>query len=1387
MTLQAYLPQDRSRALAGGETLPDRTFGSALFADISGFTPLTEALRDSMGSRQGAEEMTRYLNKFYTALIAEVERYGGSVTDFAGDAIMCWFDQAHGPAEPRAMRCALSLQQVMQSFKAIHLPDGKKIELAIKVSVASGPARRFIVGDPSINYIDALAGSTVARTSEGEGLAKKGDVLADEATAKTLGQALVISEWRTNSATNPGVKFAVIKDFKGEAAAPKIPGSMNLPSDDALKVWLPDAIFERERSGQASLMTEFRPCAALFVRFSGIDYDSDEAGEQLNALIQLMQAKVKRFGGTLFQTIIGDKGSYAYINIGALTIHEDDCRRAVKLGLVLRDTARTLDFIGPLQIGITQGVMFVGWYGSDTRKTFGALGDDVNLAARFMTTAAPGEILISGRVRKTIAEEFLVEARAPLPIKGKAEPIPVYSVQSEQQKRSVRLQEPDYSLPMIGRSKELGVLTEKLALALQGKGQIVGITGEAGMGKSRLVAEGIRLAHRSKLIGYGGACKSDGVNTPYLVWSAIWNAFFDVDPALPLRKQIRSIEFELEDWAPENLDALPLLGSLLGLPLPENDFTSALQPKDRKSQLETLLVKCLEFSAHEAAESGGGLLLVLEDLHWIDPVSSDLLDLIAGAIESLPILILLTYRPIEANSVQQPLAQLKTMEHFTEVALNELNAEESEQVIRGKLSQLFPEQRGGAPHFLVERITHRAQGNPFYVEELLNYLHDRGVDPRDVKALNSLELPDSLYSLILSRIDQLTSSQQFSLKAASIIGRIFRFDHLYNYYPSLGAVDDIKSDLQAMNHLDLTLLESPEPELIYIFKHLVTHEVGYESIAYATRANLHGMFARYLEESQPDQVDRLVPQLAHHYDKAQVQEKARYFLNKAGEQAAANFANEEALSYFTRALNNDPDTSSRFRFDILMKRERVYDLLGRRAEQRSNLAELARSANKFEDSAILRTQLAIRQAKLEIDEGNYPAAKVNARTAIKEVEAGRASGDQASDLLVDALLLEARAMFLSGQAIDSKPQLDTALSQARAHQYLRGEYNALAQLGLWNWYNGDNKAAIDLMEQSLVLIRQAGDVRRELEILNNLGIVEKDRYRFDDAIAHYEKAQRIAKKIGDRSGESSLSNNMGRASIVFGDFANALVYCSRAEILAAAVNDPNVQGIAMHNMSEAFRELGLHTRAKEAAEESLRLLRSAGYPVGEAYTLENLALVEFSLGAHMRAFELAEQALAITREINARRVEVSVLTRIGLMRLQSGQIDSAEGVLLSATKIEEEYKETVPMFELQAGLAGVALARGDSASARSLIEGLAKELLQEPPSEQSRILPLWMYLTCIRVLNKNADPQTVRMIRRANSELQMRCERISDPSFHKKFLSIPEHQAIIEFSANLTQ
>ena len=189
-TSSIYIPEDRRQAIARGETLPDRTSGAALFADISGFTPLTEALTRIYGPKRGAEELTRQLNSVYNALIAEVDRHNGSVIGFAGDAITCWFTEEAGVvglATLRAARCAFAMQAAMQAFKSVTLPAGETVSLAMKASIATGPARRFLVGDPDIQLIDALAGETLARMAAAEHHAGRGEVLVDVHTVMVLG------------------------------------------------------------------------------------------------------------------------------------------------------------------------------------------------------------------------------------------------------------------------------------------------------------------------------------------------------------------------------------------------------------------------------------------------------------------------------------------------------------------------------------------------------------------------------------------------------------------------------------------------------------------------------------------------------------------------------------------------------------------------------------------------------------------------------------------------------------------------------------------------------------------------------------------------------------------------------------------------------------------------------------------------------------------------------------------------------------------------------------------------------------------------------------------------------------------------------------------------
>src|SRR5512141_2256696 len=217
-SLAAYIPTDRRYVLARGVDLPTHVMGAALLADISGFTPLTEGLVQALGPQRGAEELTRWLNKIYDALVAEIEKYRGSVISFSGDAITCWFDDqgdfsfaSNRSAAFRAMASALTIQQTMQQFAQVDIHGAGVVSLAIKVVITVGSARRFLIGDPGIQLVDALAGETLYRLSAAEHHTERGEILLDQPAVSALGDMGRVLEWREDSES--GERFAVVNQL----------------------------------------------------------------------------------------------------------------------------------------------------------------------------------------------------------------------------------------------------------------------------------------------------------------------------------------------------------------------------------------------------------------------------------------------------------------------------------------------------------------------------------------------------------------------------------------------------------------------------------------------------------------------------------------------------------------------------------------------------------------------------------------------------------------------------------------------------------------------------------------------------------------------------------------------------------------------------------------------------------------------------------------------------------------------------------------------------------------------------------------------------------------------------------------------------------------------
>lgn len=1211
-SLHTYLPQDRQRALSRGASLPDRTHGAALFADISGFTTLTETLTHELGARQGIEELTRQINDVYNALIGEIERYNGSVISFAGDAITCWFDGSPNGVRwgETAAQCAVSagaaLQTAMLSFP----------KLGLKVAVTSGPARRFTVGDPAIQLLDALAGATVSRLSTVEKAAVRGEVLLDDVTAQAVTGMASIGSWRT---IESGERFAVLGQVTAPAPSAAIDEGATLDAD-ILRPWVLPAIFEREQSGHGAFLTELRPATALFLRFTGIDYDGDQAaGEKLSVFIQQVQNILTPYEGVLLQLNIGDKGSYLYISFGAPIAHEDDARRSIQAALVLVQLPQVLPFLQPIQIGISNGTMRTGAYGGITRRTYGALGDDVNVAARLMTAAAAGQILVSAQVQRSVAGLVSFGSALALNVKGKAGQIAAYPVTGQRQKRAIRLEDPHYALPMTGRQAELSLISEKLERAAAGHGQVIGIVAEAGMGKSRLVAEVIKLARARGFAGYGGACEASGVNTPYLVWKPVWQAFFGVDYAASLPEQTREVQRALERYAPLRAAAAPLLSTLLDVPLEENSFTRALEPKDRRNLLTTMLEDCLKSAASEP------LLIVLEDLHWMDALSGDLLESLARVSVALPVCFVLAYRPPTTVSLRESAQRFENLPHFTRIAINQLTAPEAGQLIRTKLAQLFPSrsQQAAPPAALVSELTARAEGNPFYIEELLNYLRDRGIDPYDPTAFQSLELPSSLHALILSRMDRLTEAQNVTIKTASIIGRLFSLTWLHGYYPALGEVERIKADLADLAELDLTPLEAPEPELVYLFKHIITREVAYASLDTATRARLHEQLAEFIESLG---ADRHLDLLAFHYAHSANLAKQRLYLQKAGEAAQAAFANQAALDYFARLLPlvDEPHT----RMELHLKRGAVLELLGQwpdaETEYRAGLALAEPSADP---SLTARAQGAL--GTLFRMRGDYASA----REWLEQARVSFAGIEDPSGLALTLIELGILAQR-QGDYAAALSVLQEALSLARGVGDAPVTAKALNHLGIVAYNQGENASARLLCEESLSLKRDLNDKRGIAASLNLLGIIAWSQADYPAAHAFHKEGLSLFREMGDKWGTASSLNNTALVHLDEGDVATARALNEESLTLFRELGDKWGTTLGLINLGNLLVEQG-DLAARERYAEGLLLCKELGDKKNIVNVLSGLGAVAVLTGDLPRAARLAAAAETLRLSIDA--------------------------------------------------------------------------------------------------------------------------------------------------------
>jgi len=1204
-TPAAYIPIDRRLALAEGRALPERTRGAALFADISGFTPLTEMLARVLGPKRGAEELTVYLNQIYDALIAEVHRYGGSVIGFSGDAITCWFDDqptgivSQGPmdsAPARAATSAVAMQEVMSRFASLSIPNAGTVSLAMKAAVATGTVRRFIVGDPSYLLMDVMAGVTLERLAVGEHQADKGDVVLDSFTAEALGERAQIVEWRVEEES--GARFAVISAVAPPAAA--APWSELAPEAlaEQARSWLLTPVYQRLISGSGQFLAELRTAVALFLRFTGIDYDRDEdAPAKLNGFIQRLQQVFARYGGSLLQLTIGDKGSYLYGAFGSPISHEDDVDRAALSALELQLLPSELPYLEPLQIGITHGRMRVGAYGSVTSRTYGVLGDAVNLSARLMQAAGPGQILVNAEARLRASDGFVWETLPSIRVKGKSEPVALNRLVSAGRPQAAFSLEPLYPLAPIGRAALMRALDEQLAELLAGQGQVVRLTGEPGMGKSHLAAHLLRTARSQGVRVALGVCQNHTQNIVYLPWRQIFWSLLDLDDhdeAASVARLGGLIARENPGWALR----LPLLGDLLGLPLQDNPTTAAMERDVRQKALFSLLVELLQHMA-----GAQPLLLLVENAQWMDEASQALAQTLARqSAGTAPVMLVVAHRPPPLGGAPL-LPELGQLRHSHELALAELSPVEVGVLLERQLD-------APADRLLRELAWVLGRGNPFFIGELLAamrrgdqfVLNEEGgwslaesllatlrranavvqqegewrLKPQVELAGMVPDIPDSIQKLILSRLDQLPEAPKLTLKVSSVIGQMIDLALVAQIHPERRDVFEL--ELQAGLMEVEEVLRGEESRKLYVFRHQSTQEVTYETLLFGQRRQLHRAVAAVLADRSPE----ASAQIAHHAFLGESWQLALRYNLLAGDQARQLYANQQGVDFFQKALRSA---------EVLPETETA----AARTQIHLALGELLVSTGQYDDATKhLQAALSLAQAQGDSEAqaktyrwlGRSHELRGEFAVALRWLEqgfqvlSGRASLEGAEIALIAGLI-----NIRQGQFDEARRYCERSLHVAQILNDPAVRARTYNLMGIDDLRRGDSTAALERFAQALAQYEQVQNVYGQATSHNLLanGYFQRDNWALADS--HYRTSLDLFMQIGDTYNQVLVNNNLGGIALKQERPADALGYYQRALRLLEQIGG-SLWVIGALHMNSGHAQLRL--RQLEQADVALR-------------------------------------------------------------------------------------------------------------------------------------------------------------------------------------------------------
>ncbi len=1242
---------------------------SVLFVDLTGFTPLTETLMDK-GS-QGAEELSNILNEIFEPIVSLVYNRQGFIPYFAGDSFAAIFpyDQKDG-----AQGAVQALWEVALGASHYFIQRDYQFggfTIGLKIGLSLGEVDWGIVGQNNRAFY--FRGHPIDASAEAQEMAKSNnfDIVFDDG----IYQFLESKTRKYIKELTPGYYYLSKPLLEPPTQYPKV----EVPEirREIAAQFLPDSVLDYTQDG------EFRTVTSIFISFSEV-----EDHRLLNRFSGLVLELIANFSGYFKEIEFGDKGGVMVCFFGAPVVFENNVDRALEfvyaLRLELNELIRKYPF--KYRIGMTTGIAYTGIIGGKERSQYGAVGNRVNLAARLMMYADWDEILVDTIIQKN--RNFHFHPKGKIKYKGIKGPVPTFKLVGRKEVLTS-----DFEGGLVGRDFEMKDLLDFSDPLFAGKAAGVAyIYGEAGVGKSRLAHE-LKKALESTGKVQWFTCQTDEILrksfNPFIFFLRSYfkqslnnSAHNNADN---FEQRFNLLQKRLEDSNHKNADihlqellrTKSVLAALIGIVY----LDSLWEQLDARGRYQNTISAIINLLLSEAAIKP--TVLQLEDGHWLEANSFELLNELIRQIADYPLLVLITSRYSDSGN-KPTFFDHSAADHqdipSLAVDLDLLHDKAAKELVELKLE-------GSISTYFFDILKRTTNSNPFYLQQLLDYFQEQDLLIKKhgqwTLRHEDIQLSDSINTVLTARIDRLSPLVKETVKTAAVIGREFdvqilkevmRFNDEFislngNAPKLLKEQVDIAEEVQIWQSLN---------EVRYIFTYSLLREAAYSMQLRTRLQTIHRHVAEAIERIYAHQLEARYVDLAFHYEKADIFDKTCEYLRKAADHARNNYQNQRALEFYEKLLHKLGDQSALVQqIRTYLKKGRVLELIGEWDQSEEAYLKALDLAKKDRD-ALLLGQAHNRMGSVKLLKGEYIEGKrylTAAEQLFESIDDTNGIADVKGNLgnlfFRQGKYKDAKKAFLKSINLSSKTQKDSVNPQI------------VSNLGLTYMNQGEYDAGIKVQEDHLQLYEKKKDKQGMAILFTFLGIVYLEKGDYDHALEKFEKGLKLNTELGNKQLNAIAIGNIGIVYERKGDYEQAMQHYVRDLELCEELGDKQGTAIALGLIGQLLNVQGEFFRAIEYLQKDLMICEELGYQKGIAKAVNTLGDIFYYLGQYERSLHFYDRAIEVTRKIGNKLVLGFSLVEKGTVLLETNDRFELKKVAEEAQTIARDLGNPDLIYEAE--------------------------------------------------------------------------------------------------------